>query len=219
MKVFHTKKAAWIFAILLLLALAVLLVSVPPDEWTEATKWGQTVNELGALGVLVVFIVGALTTAVGLPRQLLAFVGGFSYGVLPGLLLGLVSAICGCAITFFASRSLLRNWVLRRYPNAVSWLDNIIHDDPAYKILLLRLQPLGTNLLTNLSAGVSKISAQVFLFFSLIGYIPQMLVFSLIGSGVRVGSGAQLFVSFVMLAVSVLLGLWLMQRHTLRQKE
>lgn len=206
------------FALLVLAGLLYLLVSVPPTEWSKATAWGSTVNELGALGVVIVFVLGALATAVGLPRQLLAFVSGFSYGVLAGLLLSLMASIVGCAITFFVSRYFLRRWVQQRYPKTVTWLDAFIKDDPIVKILILRLQPFGTNLLTNLSAGVANIRGCTFLVSSLIGYIPQMLVFSLMGSGVRVGSSIQLLVSLGLLGLSVLLGIWLLRRHQIRQE-
>lgn len=218
MKLGSPKSYWWIAAFLILIALLLLLLRSPPDEWTQASQWGEQLSDKGFIGVLFVFFVGVVITAVGLPRQLLAFVCGFAYGVLPGIALSLLCAIIGCAVAFATARTFLRQFVLSKYPKAVNWLDDFIRDDPFLKILVLRLQPLGTNLLTNLSAGVSGVGPSKFLISSLIGYVPQMLVFALMGSGVRVGSRAQLFVSLGLLGISIVLGLWLVRRHQLRRE-
>ena len=44
-----------------------------------------------------------------------------------------------------------------------------------------------------------------------------MMVFALIGSGVRVGSTWQLIVSLILLAVSFVLGLWLLSKSAARK--
>jgi len=167
--------------------------------------------------VLLLLALGALATSVGLPRQLVAFVAGFAFGVLPGLLLALAAAIMGCALTVLASRTVLRRWVQGRYPQVVAGLERLIKHDPFLKILVLRLHPLGTNLLTNLCAGLTSMPLGIFLMSSLVGYVPQMLVFSLIGSGVRVGSNTQLIVSVVLLVLSLALGVVLYRRHVARR--
>jgi len=163
--------------------------------------------------------VGVLATAIGLPRQFFAFVSGFAFGVLPGVGLSLVMAILGCAIAFFVARKVLRQWLLSRYPSFINTVDALTEHDAFWKVVMLRFQPLGTNLMTNLAAGVSHMPAQRFLTASVIGYIPQMLVFALIGSGVRIGSKSQLMVSVILLTVSFGLGLWLLSRSRQRRSD
>ena len=198
-----------------LLLLLVSLLRLPPEQWSRARSWGTALQNLGPQGVLLLLIVGTLTTAVGLPRQLVAFVAGFAYGVAAGLLVSVFAAILGCTLTFLLSRTLLRGYVQTRFPQAVQALDRFVASDAFLKVLVLRLQPLGTNLLTNLCAGLTGIKASTFLAGSLVGFVPQMLVFNLVGSGVRIGSGAQLGISAVLLLVSLLLGVILYRRHVL----
>ena len=159
-----------------------------------------------------------LATAIGLPRQLIAFISGYALGVLLGVIVSLIIAICGCAITFTLSRKFLRTWLLERYATQIRTLDGFTENDAFWKVVMLRFQPLGTNLLTNVTAGVSRMPAGRFLSASLLGYVPQMMVFALIGSGVRVESIWQLGVSLFLLAVSFVLGLWLLSKSGKRRR-
>lgn len=211
------RKGLIALALALLLALIVLLTQSPPQEWETAKHYGQLLQTASVPYLMLFAVVGVLATAVGLPRQLFAFICGFAFGVVPGVALSLVMAICGCAIAFAVSRKFLRTWLLRRYEPLVKSLDALTENDAFWKVVMLRFQPLGTNLMTNLAAGVSQMPARLFLPASVVGYIPQMLVFALIGSGVRVGSTWQLMVSLVLLAVSFVLGLWLLSKSAARK--
>jgi len=210
------KKGLIILALALLVALVVLLTQSPPQEWETAKHYGAILQTASFPYLMGFIFVGVLATAVGLPRQLFAFVCGFAFGVLPGVALSLLMAITGCAIAFAVSRRFLRSWLLNRYQPLVKSLDALTENDAFWKVVMLRFQPLGTNLMTNLAAGVSQMPAKLFLSASILGYIPQMMVFALIGSGVRVGSTWQLLISLILLAVSFVLGLWLLSKSAAR---
>lgn len=210
------KKVIIVLAIAVLLALVVLLTRSPPSEWSQAQRFGERLQGAAWYELLMYIGVGIAGTAVGLPRQLFAFISGFAFGLVPGVLLSLFMAILGCAVAFSFSRRFLRHWLIRRHGRLVEGLDKLTKHDAFWKVVVLRFQPLGTNLLTNLAAGVSDMPARLFLPASLLGYIPQMVVFALIGSGVRVGSTSQLVVSFGLLLVSIILGLWLVARSSAR---
>jgi len=164
------------------------------------------------------FLLAIAFTALGLPRQLVAFVCGYVFGFLPGLGLSLLAAVLGCAVAFWFARTVLREWVGRRYASMVETLDRLVQHDAFMKIVVLRIQPLGTNLLTNLCAGVSGIKPALFFSSTAIGYLPQMIVFGLAGDGIRLGDTSRLLLSGLLLLVSLLLAAWLWQRHKLRVK-
>jgi len=207
------RKSFIALALLLMSGLIVLLYRTPPTEWDRAKQFGEFIHSQGAAGVLVFFIVATLATSIGLPRQLFAFAAGFAFGVPAGVLLSSFAALGGCAITFLCSRRWLSKQIQSRYPNAVKKLNSLLNDDVFLKILILRLQPLGTNLVTNLCAGVTTISAAQFLASTWIGYLPQMMVFCLLGAGVRIGSNTYLLYSVSMLAITVVVGGWLYKRY------
>lgn len=205
-----------IFAVLiavLLVGLAILLYKSPPAEWDSARRFAEFVESQGWLGLFIFFITAVLVTSVGLPRQFFAFAGGFAFGVPMGVFVSSLAAIGGCAITFYFSRRWLSAQVYKRHPNIVKTLNDLVENDVFLKILVMRLQPLGTNLITNVCAGVSSIPAKLFLASSWLGYLPQMMIFSLLGAGIRIGSNTYLLFSVSLLALSLLIGGVLYQRY------
>ena len=201
------------------LSIVVLTVLFPPSEWIPAGYWGELLESYGTNGMLLFVFISILATAVGLPRQMVAFIAGLAYGVVPGLLLSLLAAILGCYLTVRISKRFLAAVVTNRYPDFIVKLDKLLRHDVFTKILILRLQPFGTNLLTNVCVGFTAIPHKVFLAASAIGYIPQMLVFVLLGKGVRVGSQTQLLLSLAMLLLSLILGFVLYKKHQSRRQK
>lgn len=204
-----SRKQWVVFSVLLLILILVLLHRYPPSAYINHDSLNELVSRLGWLGVAGFIVGGSVFTAIGFPRQLVAFVSGYIFGAVFGAVIGGAAAIIGCFMCYVFSRRFLRSLVLLRYAGTVSMLNRFITDDAFLKIIILRLQPFGTNLITNLSAGVSHIPARVFIASSLVGYMPQTIVFALIGSGVRVDSSAQMVVSVILFTVSVLTGLYL----------
>lgn len=176
--------------------------------WIDTQVRGQ-----GLAGQALFVAVGALVTAIGLPRQLVSFLAGYAFGLIEGGLLGLLAALLGCMGAFYYARLLGRGLIASRFPQRVRRLDDFIHDNPLSMTLLIRLLPVGSNLITNLAAGVSSVRALPFLAGSALGYVPQTLIFALVGSGInlqpvfRIGMGAALFVA------SGLVGVYLYHRY------
>jgi uncharacterized membrane protein YdjX (TVP38/TMEM64 family) len=154
----------------------------------------------------------SLAISVGLPRQLFAFVFGFAYGVYAGFALAVVSAILGCVTTYYAVRLAFARRFKNRFPDVQAKLESWVKDDAFIKIVILRFQPLGTNLLTNVCAGLIPLRATTFFLGSSIGFVPQSLVFSMLGAGLRVGSATQIWISLTLLGVSILLALVVFKR-------
>ncbi len=200
----------WVLLVTLVASIAAVTAagrSLPVDAWAEMLRGGGTgAFTLAGLG-------GALATAVGLPRQLVATLAGYAFGAAAGFVLALFAATCGCALTMLCARRWLGAPVRGRWPHAVARLEALLRKDLFGKVVVLRLQPLGTNLITNLCAGVVGVRAGTFLAASCLGYVPQTLVFVLAGAGVRSGSRVELLTSGVLFVVSLGLGGWLVRRH------
>lgn len=177
-------------------------------DWIDAHVRGQ-----GLEGEAIFIAVGAAVTALGFPRQAVAALGGYAFGVFAGTLLGTVAAAIGCTISFSVARFLLRRVITTRHAERVRRLDAFLGENTFTTTLLIRFLPVGSNLLTNLIAGVSRVSAPIFVAGSFVGYLPQMVIFALVGSGIAVGTEVQLAVSVVLFAASGALGLWLYRRY------
>jgi uncharacterized membrane protein YdjX (TVP38/TMEM64 family) len=79
--------------------------------------------------------------------------------------------------------------------------------------MLIRLLPVGHNLATNLVAGVSSIPAAPFFLGSAVGYLPQTLVFALIGSGVQTDPLLHTVLGVTLFLASGVFGAWLYRRQ------
>jgi len=142
---------------------------VPGTEWVDSS-----IRDEGLWGEVVFVSVGTALTAAGLPRQGIAFLGGYAFGAAIG---------------------------------------SVLAGSPFEATLALRLLPVGNNLALNLLAGMAGLRMVPFLAGSAIGYLPQTIVFALLGKGIRVEGVAQFVMAGALLLVSVGLGLWLLRRH------
>ena len=79
--------------------------------------------------------------------------------------------------------------------------------------LLIRLLPLGSNLVTNLVAGVSSVRATAFITGSMVGYVPQTIIFALLGSGISLEPELRITLSAVLFVLSGALGYYLYRRY------
>ncbi len=171
------------------------------------------IRNSGVKGEFLFVLIGGALTAVGLPRQGISFLAGYAFGVVEGVALGLAATTVGCVLAFFYARLVGRKFVKTRFARRIQRVDDFLHDNPFTMTLLIRFLPLGSNLVTNLAAGVSSVSAIAFVTGSLVGYIPQTAVFALLGSGVHVDDTALLMLGVAGFLISGVLGVYLYRKY------
>ena len=188
------------------------LGAAPGTAWFDAY-----IRDEGFRGEVVFVLVAALATGVGVPRQSVAFLGGYAFGTVLGAGLALGAQLLGCALAFLWARAVGRGWAERRlngrFGPKLRPLVATLRDNPFSSALALRLLPVGNNLALNLLAGLSGIGFWPFLAASALGYLPQTIIFALLGKGVRVDGAWQIGLAAALLVVSVGLGLWLLRRQ------
>ncbi|WP_158969710.1 TVP38/TMEM64 family protein [Paraglaciecola sp. L3A3] len=167
----------------------------------------------GLQGILLFVAIGAIATAVGSPRQLLAFLAGYAFGFVNGAILATLAAGIGCLISLFFARILARNYVQRRFPENIAGIDRFLKIKPFTKTIVIRLLPIGNNLVTNLAAGVTSVRATPFLLGSVLGYLPQMAIFALMGKGVIIMSIWKIVLSVALFVISSLLSIRLYKQY------
>lgn len=173
-----------------------------------------------AHGAVVLVAAGGALTAVGAPRQAVAFAGGLLFGPWVGGALALAAQMLGCVLPFAlarGARGARGSWAGRRLngPEGVGGrVGAVVVAAPFTATLTLRLLPVGSNLLLNLAAGVAGVPAAPFLAGTCVGYLPQTIVFALLGAGTQIGAGGKLAAGVGLFAASAVLGaiLWRRQR-------
>ncbi len=198
----------FIFSGLLLITALVLASYLLGDlldrHWVDAH-----VRDAGGRGILLFLLAGGLLTGLGVSRQLVAFLAGYGFGFLQGFLLSMAAVVAGCILTFFCARLLLRAVLLRHYGQRIQRVETFIRENTFSMALLLRLLPLGSNWMISVAAGASSVRSRPFFLGSALGYVPQMLIFCLVGSGTQVGQFWQVAIAMAMFVLAALLGMHL----------
>jgi uncharacterized membrane protein YdjX (TVP38/TMEM64 family) len=178
------------------------------EAWIDAEIRGR-----GLSGEALFLAVGAVLTALGFPRQAVCFLGGYAFGFDLGTVLSLAASLGGCVLAFLYARLLGRSFVQGRFPDRIRRIDDFLRANPFSMTLLVRLLPVGSNVVTNLAAGVSGVRALPFLAGSLIGYVPQTAIFALLGSGIHFDPMMRIAASVALFVVSGMVGVYLFRRY------
>lgn len=197
-----------------LLALLVIVVGAGGSSAFEQAvrEAGVRLAASGIVGAGWFVAIGIPAIAVGLPRQLFAFAAGLAWGFVPGLLAALLVALAGSTLAFECSRRRLASAAARRFPRVQKTVERVATVDGFRAVLALRLQPFGTNLMTNVAAGLTTLPRRHFVVASGIGFLPQTIVFVLVGDGLRIGSDMQMMVGILSGLLSVGLGALVLRR-------
>ena len=197
--------------ILVMLIDAGKLSAVIDKEWIDAEIRGQ-----GVQGKLLFFAIAGLIASFGLPRQVVAFMAGYGFGFSGGVVLALLTIISACVLSFCYGYLASLIFKPSKVPLRMQRMAAFIRDNTFVSTLMMRLLPAGSNLLVNLTAGAMRIRRLPFFAGSLLGYIPQTLIFTLIGSGVHVDPGQRIGLGSVLFILSALLGVYLYRRYRQR---
>lgn len=179
------------------------------DMLSDATWFNEHVLGHGVRSVAMYLGVATLATALGLPRQLVCFLGGMAFGAVFGTLLGTIGCGLGCWLCSGAARLMGRDVVARIFGDKLARCDDFLRVSPFRMGLTIRLFPVGSNLLTNLAAGVSAVPLLPFVLGSSVGYLPQNIVFALFGGGMSASSDTKFVLSVALSVVMLIASVWI----------
>lgn len=176
-------------------------------HWIDAEVKGKGLN-----GDALFVLIGGLAIAIGLPRQGVCFLAGYAFGFAEGVLWSSLASLGGCVAAFVYARLMGRSVIAARFPVRVARIDAFLAGNTFLMTLLIRLLPVGSNLVTNLAAGVAGVRPLPFFLGSLLGYLPQTVVFALLGSGIQVDPVFRIGAGVVLFVASGAMGVWLFRR-------
>ena len=170
----------------------------------------------GAADIALFVALGATICAIGLPRQTVAYAGGYLFGLEAGIAWAMLAEIIGCAANFAWARSIgrqhMQSWLARRPGTRLHRINRLLAKQGLMATIAIRLLPIGHNATVNLLAGLSSISAVRFLLGSAVGFLPQTIVFALLGNGTRLDSTTEIILGSTLFATSALFGVVLLRR-------
>ena len=160
------------------------------------------------------FIIGFILTytaqtALSLPgAAILTLAGGAIFGALMGTIWVNIGATTGALLAFLLARTLLRDWVLKRFGQRMPSLDKGLNENGLSYLLFLRLVPLFPFFLVNLACGVTGLSIKTYLVGTMIGILPGSFVYANAGASLASIESISQVASTRILVSLVLLGLF-----------
>ncbi|MCU0808165.1 MAG: VTT domain-containing protein [Candidatus Contendobacter sp.] len=201
------------------MAVVALLIHVPMD-WAKALATLR--GFLGGFGLGAEWVFAMLTAlfvAMGAPRLAFYAIGGVLFGFVGGLAWALAGSLLGSWLMFRVVRWGGRRWVRRRFAEH-RLLRNIVDKRPdAMGVVMARQLPL-SNVFINTGLALSRVSSRDYLLGSLLGFLPQGAVASLIGSGAGKSLTQEGMQGWLQLAagvtLAVVLSVWAYRRRQRR---
>jgi uncharacterized membrane protein YdjX (TVP38/TMEM64 family) len=126
--------------------------------------------------IYIVDILFALPTA-----ALLTVVGGFLFGTPVGAILSVIGATIGATLLFWITRFLLGKQLQERYHERLIKINQEIHHNGVYYIIILRLLPFVPFFIVSVLMGLTRISTWTFIWTTLLGIIPSSVLYALAG--------------------------------------
>ncbi len=214
------RTVARILALVLLVSIAAAVVRLTGHGEAFQREWiDRHVVGHGLAGRMIFVGLTAVFTAAGFPRQLPSMIAGYAFGVLEGTALVTLGTGLGATLALTYARLLGRSVMPLRLRHRLTRVERWLAADPFTVALVLRIFPVGSNLATNLVAGVMRVPVRPFLLGSLLGFVPQNAIFALMGSGFRVDPVLRIGIAALLLVVSAVLGRRLSRRMLARQRE
>lgn len=177
------------------------------------------VTSFGKLAPIVYIVMFALVPLTLFPDSVLAIGGGLIFGLAKGYLYTLIGALLGASLSFYISRKLGRNFVKKITKEKLDTIEEMINSKGFFVILLLRLIPLFPFDIISYGAGLTNIKYRDFLFATIVGTIPGILVFTNIGAqSVNIGSNS-FYISIMALILLLLSSILLKNKLINTQKK
>lgn len=124
----------------------------------------------------------ATMVAFSLPvAGLMTIAGGALFGWWKGALLASLASTAGATVAMLGARVLARDWVLKRWPEAVTRMDRGVERSGGTYLVTLRLAPAVPFFLINLGMGLTRMPPLRFALLTALSGLPGALVFSYAG--------------------------------------
>ena len=204
--------AATLTGVLSISVICYLALSVSAELWLHSKdpEWLRSYVSMSEwTWLILLFASCTILMTIGFPRQTVSFFCGVAYGPFLGGTLALLLTCLSACITYVLASGPLRQFAMILLGDKLHYLEKKLGKRSFHSVLIIRLLPIGSNLITNTISGVLKIPFFSFISASAIGFTPQTFLFSLLGGGSRFVSNLELPVQVGVLVVSVVLILWL----------
>ncbi len=157
----------------------------------------------------VFFAIYVLITGLSLPfAAVLTIAGGAIFGLPIGVLIVSFASSIGATVAFLVSRTLLREWVQRRFARQLQIINEGVRRDGSFYLFTIRMVPLFPFVIVNLVMALTPMRAASFYVSSQLGMLAATVVYVFAGTQVAEVREAVDLVSPGLLGALAVLGLF-----------
>jgi uncharacterized membrane protein YdjX (TVP38/TMEM64 family) len=191
-----------VLALALLAVGSTLLLGALAPELTEPAALADVLLGFGPwTPVAFVALQAGQVLLAPIPGQVVAFVGGYLFGAVPGTVYSLLGVTLGSAAAFSLARRYGRPWVGRIVgPGTLDRLDTAVGSDGRVVVFLLFLVPGMPDDAICFVAGLTDIPIRVLVAIAVVGRAPSVFLVSVSGASLA----ADRLVVFVAVAVALI---------------
>jgi len=168
----------------------------------ELAEWLLSFGAWAVLISIIVMIIQTIATPV--PLFLVAGANGFIFGVAWGIVITLVGALLGATVAFYLARVIARDYFSKRLSRYLPQVDEMSKKSGAKVIFLARLVPILPSSVISYAAGLSKVSFGGFFVASVLGKLPEIIVYTFLGHSLERAEGLLTKVTVVIILISLL---------------
>jgi uncharacterized membrane protein YdjX (TVP38/TMEM64 family) len=143
--------------------------------WTNNHFWISSLIFISGYAIVVAFsIPGA---------AIMTLLGGFLFGVFPGVIWVVVGATIGACLVFLAVKTAFGETLKSKASGSIEKLRDGFEHNAFNYLLTLRLIPIFPFFLINIACGAIGIRLSTFFWATLLGIIPGSLIYTWVGTG------------------------------------
>jgi uncharacterized membrane protein YdjX (TVP38/TMEM64 family) len=175
-----------------------------------------TVQQAGLFAPVLYIILYIIFTLFILPSTALNLMGGALFGLWLGTLWTSIAAIISAIAAFAFTRSIGRELVAQKLAGRWEQMDAEIRQSGLFYMFAIRLLPIIPYGLVNFTAGLTSIRFRDYLLGTMLGTIPGILPFVMMGSGLQAlnsGDRVPLTIAFTLTGVLIMGATWYKQQR------
>jgi len=167
----------------LIATVAVLYLAGDGDEYLRLDFYRDIYAQSPVATVAVFLAIFVVGTGCSLPvTAAMAVLSGVVFGTFTGFLVSSIATTLGGTLALYSSRFLFHDLIERRFPGHITLVNKGISKEGAFYLFGLRMIPVIPFGVLNLLMGLTSMRVPVFMFATLCGMVPVLLILSYTGS-------------------------------------
>jgi len=158
-----------------------LSLSMVKEHYNSLLVWTHNHFWLSSLIFIITYMIVVAFSIPG--ATIMTLLGGFLFGLLPGVVWVILGATIGSYLVFLAVKTALGETLKTKASGSIEKLRNGFEHNAFNYLLTLRLIPIFPFFVINIACGALSIRSATFFWATLIGIIPSSLIYTWVGTG------------------------------------